>query len=398
MTFQASCQKSIAGQSAQRRPDKPCRRFSSLLAALAVGAVVLSQSPALRAQDNPKMIIDEDCQAFDIAPNNAIVYAVPRIKRIKKLILERDDISIATSRGQTRRIVDADKFMPIPPPAGYVVNSLAWSPDGQRIAVNMTLQKPPPGYESVSGKKKDKDGESDREDEAPAASVGGKAVALLDADGREIRVAGSQTRFIENASSATWLADNETMVYLTGAPLQIVRVRPSDGKSSTLFEGHGFNAVAWDAPRNRAFAVGENLSVRGGLVLVELDLLRETVTQIAQIRNYQGGLRLSPSGKKIAFFEDGDTIEVIDFANPSKPLRVRAGFGTFQWSRDERRVLLKRGPGDRSDVLIWVGLYDGSFVPALHGLVYRAFRIAPDGESLAITEPGKRVLKVYPLL
>lgn len=400
MTAGASCPKSVASRSAPHNPPAARGRFVSLLAAVAVGAVLLWQPQPLRAQGNPKFVIDEDCQAFDIAPNNSIVYAVPRIKRIKKLILERDDISIATARGQTKRIVDADKFMPMPPPSGYVVNSLVWSPDGQRIAVNLTLQQPPPGYESTSDKNKDKDKDrgSDREDEAPVASVGGnKAVALLDADGREIRVAGSQARFIENASNATWLADNETVVYLTGAPLQIVRVRPSDGKSSTLFEGHGFNAVLWDAPRNRAFAVGENLSVRGGLVLVELDLLRETVTQIAPIRNYQGGLRLSPSGKRIAFFEDGDTIEVIDLANPSKSLRVRAGLGTFQWSRDERRVLLKRGPEDRSDMLTWVGLYDGSFVPALHGLVYRAFEIAPDGESLAITEPGKRVLKVYPL-
>jgi dipeptidyl aminopeptidase/acylaminoacyl peptidase len=388
----------VARQSARRHSNPACRRFPSLLAAVAVGAVLFLYSPALRAQDNPKLVIDEDCQAFDIAPNNAIVYAVPRIKRIKKLIIERDDISIATDRGQTKRIVEADKFMPIPPPAGYVVNSLVWSPDGQRIAVNMTLQQPPPGYEATSGKNKNKDKEEDRQEDAPTVSVGGgKAIALLDADGREIRVAGSQTRFIENAASAAWLADGVTVVYLTGAPFEIARVRPSDGKTSTLFEGHGFNAVVWDASRNRAFAIGENLSVRGGLVLVALDLVRETVTQIAQIENYQGALSLSPSGKKIAFFENGDTIEVIDIANPSKPLRVRAGFGIFQWSRDERRVLLKRGPEERSNILVWVGLYDGSFVPALHDLVFHAFDIAPDGESLAITEPGKRVLKVYPL-
>lgn len=391
---------SIADHSARYSRAMTRGLISSLLALVATGAVLLLPSRPLQAQDSPKSVIDEDCQAFDIAPNNAIVYAVPRIKRIKKLIIERDDISIATGRGQTKRIVEADKFMPIPPPSGYLVNSLVWSPDGRHIAVNMTLQQPPPGYEFATSKNKDKDKdrENDREEEAPTTSVGGgKAVALLDADGHEIRVAESKTRFVENATNATWLADGSTVVYLTGAPFQIMRVRPSDGKTSTLFEGHGFNAVVWDAPRNRAFAVGENLSVRGGLVLVELDLLRETVTQIAQIDHYQGALSLSPSGKKIGFFEDGDTIEVIDTANPSKPLRVRAGFGTFQWSRDERRVLLKRGPEDRSNILVWVGLYDGSFVPALHDLVFHAFEIAPDGESLAITEPGKRVLKVYPL-
>jgi hypothetical protein len=397
VTFLVFSWEPVAHPPAARGRDVTCRRFSSLLAAVAVGAVFLLYAALLRAQGHPKLVIDEDCRAFAIARDNSIVYAVPRIKRIKKLIIERDDISIANSRGQTKRIVEAKKFMPIPPPAGYVVNSLVWSPDGHRIAVNMTLQQPPPGYESKEDKKKHKDKEKDREDDAPRASVGGgRAVALLDADGNEIRVPGSQTRFIENATNATWLADG-TVVYLKGAPFQIVRVRPSDGITRTLFEGHGFNAVVWDAPKNRAFAIGEDLTVRGGLALVELDLLHQTVTKIAQIKDYRGSLSLSPAGKKIGFFEDGDTIEVIDIANPSKPLRVRAGWGTFQWGRDERHILLKRGPERRSNILVWVGLYDGSFVPALHDLRFHAFEIAPDGKSLAITEPGKRVLKVYPL-
>jgi hypothetical protein len=394
VTFLALCVRRFANCSAYHHHKAACRPCSSLLA---VAAVLLLYVPGLGAQGNPTLVIDQDCQAFDIAPDNSIVYAVPEIKRIKKLIIERDDIWIANSRGQTKRIVEAKKFMPIPPPAGYVVNSLAWSPDGQRIAVNMTLQQPPPGYESEAGESKHKETEDGREESAPPARAGGeKAIALLDADGHEIRVAGSETRFIENAADATWLADG-SVVYLTRAPMRIVRVQPSDGKTRTLFEGHEFHAVVWDAPQNRAFAIGENLTVRGGLALVELDLPRQTVTQIAQIESYRGALSLSPSGKKIAFFEDGDTIKVIDIANPSKPLRVRAGFGTFQWSGDERRILLKRGPERRSNILVWVGLHDGGFVPALHDLRFHAFEIAPDGKSLAITEPGKRVLKVYPL-
>ena len=60
-------------------------------------------------------------------------------------------------------------------------------------------------------------------------------------------------------------------------------------------------------------------------------------------------------------------------------------------------MLLKRGPEDRSNDLVWVGLRDDSFVPALHDLAFRNFQIAPDGAFLAVTEPGKRALKVYPL-
>jgi hypothetical protein len=76
---------------------------------------------------------------------------------------------------------------------------------------------------------------------------------------------------------------------------------------------------------------------------------------------------------------------------------MKAGFGQFQWGPDERRVLLKRGPADQSDDLVWVGLYDGTFVPALHDLEYHSFAISPNGRAIAVTEPGKEVLMVFPL-
>ena len=369
-------------------------RWQMAISACALGLFALA--PRLAAQDNPRFVVDEDCQVFDIASDHSVVYAAPRTKRIQKLILERDDIGVAASSGKGRRIVDADKFMPIPPVEGYQVDTLSWSPDAQHIAVSMTLQKPPANYQEDTKKKKNKDENRDSQ-EFLAAVTAGKAVALLDAEGREIRVAGSKERFIENATNATWLADGASVVYLTGAPPQIVRVRPADSQTTTLFQGHSFDTVVWDARRNRAFAIGKGLSLRGGLALVELDLLQERITEVAQLENYAGALSVSPSGTKIGFFEDGDTIEVIDVANRSRPVRVRAGMGRFEWSRDERSVLLKRGPPERSGDLVWVGLYDGSFTPLLHGLAFHDFQIAPGGESVAVTMPGKRTLKVYAL-
>jgi len=94
---------------------------------------------------------------------------------------------------------------------------------------------------------------------------------------------------------------------------------------------------------------------------------------------------------------DGDSVEVIDLLHADQPLRMRVGYGRFGWGREERHILLKRGPEERSNILLWVGLYDGTFKSVLHGLVYHDFEIAPDGQTLAITEPGKLVLKVYPL-
>jgi hypothetical protein len=378
------------------KQDRTGRRQISMLAVVVLGAMVGVEPLLLRAQDNPKLVIDEDCQAFDISADNAIVYAVPRLKRVRQLIIERDDISIATGPGKGKRIVEGEKFMPFPPPAGYMVDSLAWSPDGRRIVVNMSLQKPPAGFDDKDAKKRGNLGEDD--DKAISSVTGGRAIALLDDEGHEIKVANSKTRFIEDAVRGTWLQDDATVVYQTGGgPYAIMRVRPGDGKTDSLFEGHTFNAIVWDAKRNRAFAIGENLGLRRGLTLVQLDLVGEVVTEIAHIESYQGALSLSPSGTKIAFFEDGDYIDVIDIEHRSKTVQVRAGYGRFEWSRDERRVLLKRGPFERSNLLLWVGLYEESFSSILHGLEFHDFQIAPDESSIAVTEPGKRVLRLYPL-
>ena len=345
-----------------------------LFAALPFALLLLA--PPARPQDKPAMEIGRDCATFAISANNRIVCAVPRVKRMKKVVIQRADVWVATE-GKDKLIVEGEKFMPVPPPQSYIVNSLAWSPDGTRIVMNMTTQKP-------------------STEEEPA--TGGQAMALLDDEGHEIKVEGSKTRFVEEASNGTWLADNVTVAYLIGAgPYKIGRVSVVSGQASTLFEGHTFDAIVWDAARNQAFALSQNLSVSGRLALFQLDLVHEGIREITRIDAYQGGLNLSPSGKRIAFFADGDAVEVHDLANPSKPIRVRVGMGQFAWSRDERRILLKRGPPEKSGELVWVGLYDGSFVPALHGLEYHAFAISPNGDSIAVTEPGKEVLRVYSL-
>jgi hypothetical protein len=372
------------------------------VACLAIGATAVSLSArpaALVGEDAPKMVIDDDVQAFDIAPDNSIVYAVTHIKGVKRLVIERDDVFVASGPGKTRKILEANTFMPMPPPEGFRIDSLAWSPDGQKIAMNMTLQLPPPGWDAKNQKKKGDLGDDEEDNGPPLAGVGGgRVIALFDADGHEIKLAGSKTRFIEGAVYATWLADGKSVVYLTGGPpYSIMRVTPEDGKTTPLFAGHTFQMVIWDAKHNRAYAISNSLSLTGKLSIVELDLLQERIRVVADIENFQGGLSLSPSGNKIGYFEDGDNIDVLDTQHRGGAVRVRAGFGRFGWSRDEKKVLLKRGPDERSNILLWVGLYDGSFASILHDLQFRDFEIAPDGQTIAVTIPGKRVLKVYSL-
>lgn len=372
------------------------RRAAAFLAA---GIAVLVLIPALAlAQDKPSAVIAEDASNLAISHNDRIVYSVPHLKHVKKVMIERDDITVADFNGHLKKIVEPDKFMPVPPPVSYIVNGLTWSPDGRRIAATM-MTIAAPGAEK---EKEDKDDERDDTDQVgrklSVPTTGTKVLALFDDDGHEIRVAGSKSRFIEQASNGAWLADGQTVVYLTGAgPYQISRVKPSDGQTKALFEGHSFDSIVWDAPRNQAYGVGRSLSLSGKTALVQLGLLDETVRELARLPEFQGQLTLSPSGNKIGYFVDGDTIEVRDLASPQTPVRVRTGPAKFEFSGDGRRILIKRGPTDKSGDLVWVGVGDDSWTPILHGLLFHNFEIAPNGETIVVMDPGKQVLKVYPL-
>ena len=345
-------------------------------AALAILAGLFSNFAV--AQEKPKFIIEEDCSHFSVAPDNKIVFVVQRQKRMKKIVIQRDDIWVASPNGSKRRIVEGEKFMPAPPPLSFQVDSISWSPDSRLLAADITFQKA-----AVD------------EDSSPTTT---KGIALFDENGSEIHVAGSKDRFIEDAGNATWLADGQTIVYVTGGgPFQIVRMKPSQGKAVTLFAGHTFDGITWDAKHNQAYAIGRNLSLSGRDVLVQLDLLNEGVRELTRIPEFQGKLTIAPSGNRVGYFVDADTIEVRELAHPNQPMKTRAGFGRFQFGLDENRVLLKRGPDDKSGNLVWVGLTDGSFRPILHDLLVSAFQISPDGQTIVIAEPGKHILKVYPL-
>ncbi len=366
-----------------------------------LAAVFLLGVRAIAQEAPPIRTADADCSQFAIAPDNTIAYSVPHMKHFEKMMLERDELWLMSPNGKFKQIIDPDKFMPVPPPATYTIQSISWSPDSQRLSLAM-LSKTFPYTPKVKGKKRgqldDDDIDNTYDDNsAPAVTAaGGNVIALLDTDGHEIKVAGSKTRFIQGALSGAWLADGKTFVYENGSG-QIVRLTPDTGKSSTLYDEKRFEAIGWDAPRNRAFAVGEGLT--GQLTLFQLGLLDETVTELTRIDKIKDGtpLTVSSTGDAVGFFADGDTIETIKLTNPSKPIHVRTGPGRFEFDHDSRRILIKRGLPKESSDLVWVRLDDGNFSPILHDLIYRDFHIAPDGKSLGVINVGRGVLKVYAL-
>ncbi len=144
-------------QSKQARGD--ARRFPWPLLAV----FFFSPLPLIALADMKQVAtFDQDVQAFAISQDNQIVYAVQRMKRVKKIIVEHDDFWVGTIDGKTaERLLTATSSIPRqaprknqqPPPSddsdkkgnirrfrrqhSYQVDSLTWSPDSRRIAVKM---------------------------------------------------------------------------------------------------------------------------------------------------------------------------------------------------------------------------------------------------------------------
>jgi hypothetical protein len=188
-------------------------------------------------------------------------------------------------------------------------------------------------------------------------------------------------------------------------------MRPVIGALPSFYDGRTFRDIAWLPVPNSAVAVEQDHNLTGPSRLQRLDLLSDDAKELATLEGYEGGISVSPSGKKVGYFIDKEILEIRDLTAPNRVVRLRIGLGVFRWSPDESRILLKRSVEKKSGDLVWIDLPPLAPVPAnheipvaqptpipiLHSLTFRDFAISPDGRSLAVILPGKRNLLVFPL-
>jgi hypothetical protein len=348
-----------------------------------------------RAQelDKPVQNIDEDITAFGFAPDGRIAYAVNRPFKTKQYDLEHDDIWIQDVGGKRRRIFVGEKFQRGAAPFTYHVNGFRWSPNGHLLLAELFT-----ATVDETGK-----------------TVDSIMTLVLDESGKEVRL-GSNDNVIKDADNASWLLDNATIVYLS----EVVKPKVlfsfhyvnRSGAPGLVFEGRTFLDFVPVQASNVAFAVERDRNLSGPPRLQRLELLAQDDHELATLEGYDGGLSLSPTGSKIAYYIDREVLEIRDLANPTKTARVRAGFGVFCWAPDETRILLKRSVEKKSGDLVWIDLpplaarsvadkdpaiAQTTPVPLFRGLTFREFAISPDGRFLAVIAPGRRNLAVYPL-
>src|ERR1700730_10267615 len=368
------------------------RRYLYLVLVASVAACVLPG----QAQElgKPVQNIDEDITAFGLAPDGRIAYAVNRPFRTKQYDLEHDDIWIQDTNGKRRRIFMGDKFQRATP-FTYSVNSLRWSPNGHLLLAELFT-----ASVDETGK-----------------TVDSAMTLVLDESGKEVHL-GVGDNVIKDAANACWLLDSATIVYLSEVVKPKVLfsfhyVNRTGGPTGPVFEGRTFLDFVPMPGSNMAFAVERDRNLSGPPRLQRLELLAQDDHEIATLDGYAGGLSLSPSGSKIAYYIDREVLEIRDVANPARTARVRAGFGVFHWAPDEARILLKRSVEKKSGDLVWISLppleapspgdpeadsiAQPPPIPVLHGLTFREFAISPDGRFLAVIAVGRRNLAIYPL-
>jgi dipeptidyl aminopeptidase/acylaminoacyl peptidase len=375
------------------------RTLCLFLCALCVNSFLFP--PSSRAQninlDKPLQSIDDDITGFAYAPDGRIIYSVRRLFKTKLYDLQRDDIWLQDLNGKRHRLLAGEKFTRGNAPFTYTIGSYRWSPNGRLILAQLFTTSV---VDADSGKTED-----------------AFMTLVLDDNGKEIRLGGLDS-VIRDSSNASWLLDNSTVIYLT----EVVKphmlssfkyINIATGPVGPAFDGRTFLDVEYIPRTNIAIAVERDRNLSGPPRLQRLDLLAQDAKELATLDGYEGGISVSPSAKKVAYYIDKEILEVRDLTAPDRVARVRIGLGLFQWSPDETRIFLKRAIEKKSGDLVWIDLPPFTTVPAnaanqnipvsqpvpapiLHGVTFRDFAISPDGRFLAVVAPGKRNLLVFP--
>jgi dipeptidyl aminopeptidase/acylaminoacyl peptidase len=363
-----------------------------LMVALVASSLPLAKAARGQNLEKPVMNVDEEVTAFAYAPDGKIVFSVRRMFKTKKYDLQRDDIWLLETNGKRRRLLEGQKFTHGDKPFTYQVESFTWSPNGHIVAIQLFTTTVDP--------------EDEHRDDAIA-------LLLLDDSGHELHPAGNDP-LVMNAERPIWLRDNGTLVYLTEevAPRELFSMRylyMSSGPATKAFEGRTFLDAARIPGSNSAITVERDRNMDGPARLQRMDLLSQDDHELATLDGYAGGISISPTGTKVAYFLDREVIEIRDLEKPNRVARMRVGLGVSQWSEDETRIYLKRTVEKKSADLVsfavptLVAYGKDQTAPVsepepaqlLHGLSIREFGLSPDGRFLAVVLPGKRNLQVF---
>jgi dipeptidyl aminopeptidase/acylaminoacyl peptidase len=374
---------------------KTSRSFLSALAGLGLLWCSLIVCPPAGGQTAaPRITIEDECAAVAYAPDGRLAYATRHIFTVQKFDVQRDDIWILETDGRRRKIVNGEKMARGAAAFSYTITGLRWSSDGTKLTAELSTSQLTPTGETLQD----------------------QMLLLFGQDGKEIKIAEGDNLVI-GALGGAWLDNEDTVAYLTETVkpklmFSISIIQSPGGRIVHLFDRRSFASLAWNTRLGSAVAIERNPTGSGDTRLVELDLLKEDYRLLATLDGYLGALSFSPSGNKVAYFRDIDTLEVRQIADPDQVASVHVAYGPIAWAPDEKRVLVKRGLDRQEGDLVWVPLppfatntenkpgaamSSPTLTPLLNGQTFRDFALSPDGRSVAVITMVKRTVEIFDL-
>ncbi len=257
----------------------------------------------------------------------------------------------------------------------FSVTRLAWSPDGQKLAVELT----------------DDEGES--------------GVFLLTPEGKNVKLGSSRRNFLDGYG-AGWLGDSESLGLLSEAvkPRLLHRVslvRVSAGRELWLFREKVFAAVAWLPQAHKAVMVERDKEFAEPPQLVVGDLENGTVEVLGKLdEGFLGGLQATPDESKVSYFVGQEKLAVRSLTAEALVDHWPISFGRYEWV-GTNGILVYIEPEEIGRRTGWLSLYEPALqrkVRLLAEVPVFEFAVAPGGQQLAVLTAGEEPeLRVYRL-
>ena len=256
----------------------------------------------------------------------------------------------------------------------YYVTRLDWSPDGLKLAVEVT----------------DETGES--------------TVFLITAEGKAVRIGSSRANTYPGYG-ADWLGDSESVVLLNEASKprllhNVYLLRVTAGRDLGLFRGKTFAAAAWLPKAHKAALVEQDRKYADPPQLVLGDLEKGTVEPLDPLEDgYLGGLAATPDESKVSYFVGQNKLAVRGLAAADPVEQWPIPLGRYQWLDSKSLLFLE--PEERGGRTGWLTIYDRTSdakTRLLPETVLHDFWVSPEGARLAVLTAGPTPhLRIYKL-
>ena len=257
----------------------------------------------------------------------------------------------------------------------FTVTHLAWAPDGEKLAVELT----------------DRQGES--------------ATFLLTPKGKRVKV-GERGLNLLDGYGAGWLGDSESVGVLHEVlnPRLLHRLsllRVTAGRHLSPFRDKTFAAVAWMPRSHKAVLVERDRDFADLPRLLVGDLDKSTTELIEELQEgYLGGLQASPDETQVSYFVGQEKLAVRAAEPESSVEHWPIPLGRYAWAGRSNTLLFVE-PEDIGSRRGWLTLYnpaDSSKVRVLSEQKVENFWLTPDGRQLAVlTADDWPELRIYRL-